>query len=193
MEKLKPPLRQIFLYNKSFSLRQELLKYNVPKLPNKPSRPKQTQPYRPKTQTQSLTVSNRSPSLRGVVTLNSSHPQNLPLLPQSLKANSSTASLAKSGYSSGGRLAHFVEQWEKLTDNKWVLSIVRNGFRIPFRLIPPLSSVPRRLNQSFSPLLREEIETLLQKRAVKRVQDPGTPGFYSRLFLVPKRMESYAQ
>ena len=24
----------------------------------------------------------------------------------------------------GGRLAHFVEQWEELTDNKWILSIV---------------------------------------------------------------------
>ena len=28
---------------------------------------------------------------------------------------------------------------------------------------------------------------LLQKRAVERVQGLGTPGFYSRLFLVPKK------
>ena len=27
---------------------------------------------------------------------------------------------------------------------------------------------------------------LLKKRAVERVQDPRTPGFYSQLFLVPK-------
>ena len=38
-----------------------------------------------------------------------------------------------------------------------------------------------------SPLLREEIEVLLRKRAVERVQNPGTPGFYSRIFLVPKK------
>ena len=30
-------------------------------------------------------------------------------------------------------------------------------------------------------------EILLKKRAVKRVQDPGTPGFYSLIFLVPKK------
>ena len=28
---------------------------------------------------------------------------------------------------------------------------------------------------------------LLKKRAVERVQNPGTPGFYSQLFLVPKK------
>ena len=27
----------------------------------------------------------------------------------------------------GGRLAHFVEQWEELTDNKWVLSSSETG------------------------------------------------------------------
>ena len=43
------------------------------------------------------------------------------------------------------------------------------------------------MSQSSSPFLREEIENLLNKRAVKRVQNPGTPGFYSRIFLVPKK------
>ena len=87
----------------------------------------------------------------------------------------------------GGRLAHFAEKWEEITDNKWVLSIVRNGFRIPLIKIPPLSSVPIRMSQSSSPFLREEIENLLNKRAVERVQNPRTPGFYSRIFLVPKK------
>ena len=87
----------------------------------------------------------------------------------------------------GGRLVHFVEQWKKLTDSKWVLSILRKGFRRPFRLIPPLSSVPIKLSQSSSLLLREEIDILLQKWAVERVQNPGTPGFYSRIFFVPKK------
>ena len=38
-----------------------------------------------------------------------------------------------------------------------------------------------------SPFLREEIENLLNKRAVERVQNPGTPSFDSRIFLVPKK------
>ena len=42
------------------------------------------------------------------------------------------------------------------------------------------------MSQSSSPFLREKIENLLNKRAMERVQNPGTPGFYSRIFLVPK-------
>ena len=34
---------------------------------------------------------------------------------------------------------------------------------------------------------RSQIAELLKKRAVKRVRNPGTPGFYSRLFPIPKR------
>ena len=43
----------------------------------------------------------------------------------------------------GGRLAHFVEQWGEVTHNKWVLSIVWDGFRIPFNTTPLLSSVQK--------------------------------------------------
>ena len=63
----------------------------------------------------------------------------------------------------------------------------KRGFKIQFKSFPPLSVVPINLSQSSSPLLREEIVELLKKRAVERVQNPGTPGFYSRLFLVPKK------
>ena len=84
-------------------------------------------------------------------------------------------------------MAHFVEQWEELTDNKWVFSIVRNGSKIPFKLVPPLSVVPINLSQSSFPLLQEEIAELLEKLAKERVRNPGTPGFYSRLVLVPKK------
>ena len=87
----------------------------------------------------------------------------------------------------GRRLAHFVEQWKELTDNKCVLSIVRNGFKIPFRSVPPLSIVLINLCQSPSLLLREEITEPLKKWAGERVWNPGTPGFYSWLFLVPKK------
>ena len=52
---------------------------------------------------------------------------------------------------------------------------------------PSLLSVPIEMSQSSSPLIREEIKTLLKKRAVDRVQNPGTPGFYSLIFLVPKK------
>ena len=71
----------------------------------------------------------------------------------------------------GGRLAHFVEQWEELTDNKWILSIVRNWFKIPFKPVPLLLAFLINLVQFSSPLLQEEIAELLKKQAVERVQN----------------------
>ena len=118
--------------------------------------------------------------VRGVVTPNSSPPLNMPRLPQSSESQPFPLPVLP-------RLAHFVEQWGELTHNKWVLSIIRDGFRIPFKSTPPLLSVLISQSQSSSPLLRGEIVELLQKWAVEWVQGPGTPSFYSRLFLVPKK------
>ena len=80
-----------------------------------------------------------------------------------------------------GRLAHFEEQWEDFTDDKWVLSI-----------LPPLSSVPIKMSQSSSPLLREEIEVLLKKRAVERVQN-RTRFLFPDVPCTKKRTKSYGQ
>jgi hypothetical protein len=46
-------------------------------------------------------------------------------------------------------------------------------------------SVTRDLDRNL--LLQEEVHTLLQKVAVELVNPPLTPGFYFRLFLVPKK------
>ena len=129
--------------------------------------------------------------LREVAAQSSSPPLNMPRLPQSSESQPFPLPvLSRPDIQVGGRLTHFVEQWGKLTQNKWALSIVRKGFRIPFNSTlppPPPSIVPISLSQSSSPLLQEEIMELLQKQAVKRVQDTGTPSIYSRLFLVPKK------
>ena len=123
-------------------------------------------------------------SPRELVTPDSSPPLNLPL-PQSSESHPFPLTiLPRPDIPVGGRLAHCVEQWEEFTDNKWVLSIVQNGFRIPFLLFRLFRS---KMSQSSSPLLREEIEVLFKKQAVERVQDPRTPGFNSRIFLVQKK------
>ena len=160
--------------------------FKRPRQPNKPSRPKQTQPL-------GLKVSHICPVLertfqRGVETRNSSAPLNMPHPPQSSEIQPFLLHvLPRPDIPVGGRLAHFVEQWETLTDNKWVLSIIRNDFRIPFRLAPPLLVVPISLSQISSLLLPEEIVDLLRKRAVEKLQDLGTPSFYSRLLLVSNK------
>ena len=65
-------------------------------------------------------------------------------------------------------------------------SNVKRGYRIPFKELPPLSSQPIFLHQSQRPELAEEVNNLLQKRAVEEII-PESPGFYSRIFLVPKK------
>ena len=161
--------------------------FKRPKQRTKPSRPKQTQPYWPKSQTQSYSCSKKDYVKRSGI-LSSSPPLSKPHLPQSSENQLFPLPfLPCPDIPVGGRLAHFVEQWEELTYNKLVFSIVRNGFKIPFKSIPPLLVVWISLSQSSSPLLREEIVELLKKQAVERVQNPGTHGFCSRLFLVPKK------
>ena len=32
----------------------------------------------------------------------------------------------------GGRLAHFQKRWEDITEDSWVLSVIRKGYKIPF-------------------------------------------------------------
>ena len=115
--------------------------------------------------------------LRGVVTQSSSPTLNIPRLPQSSETQPFPLPiLPRPDIPVGGRLAYFMEKWGELTQNKWVLSIARDGVRIPFNSTLPLSTVPIGLNYS-SFLLYEQRYWNLQKRAVERVQDPGTPGF----------------
>ena len=91
----------------------------------------------------------------------------------------------------GARLRYFPREWDNLTTDRYVRSIVRDGYRVELISAPPLSPVPipmklfRDTEQS-NALLRE-IMSLLDKGAIEEL-DPRSlsPGFYSRLFLVPK-------
>ena len=93
----------------------------------------------------------------------------------------------------GARLLSFVEAWSAITQDSWALSILRKGYRIPFAREPPLSLSPilfpvaqQHLNH-----LREEVQILLEKRAVEIVRDTTSPGFYSRIFLVKKKTDRF--
>ena len=71
----------------------------------------------------------------------------------------------------------------------WVVEVLREGYVIPFHMFPPLSETPPHLD-SYSPLsikgeaLQGEIQALLQKGAVEPASP--SPGYYSRMFVVPK-------
>ena len=69
------------------------------------------------------------------------------------------------------------------------MEVLREGYAIPFRVLPPLSPTPIILD-SYSPqpikgrALEEEIQALCRKGAVEPA--PSTPGFFSRMFVVTK-------
>ena len=86
----------------------------------------------------------------------------------------------------GGRLAHFAQNWAEVTDDKWVLSLVRKGYRILFLERPNLSPNPIFFQQPLSQHLEEEVASLLSKGAVEEII-PECPGYYSRIFLVSKK------
>ena len=91
----------------------------------------------------------------------------------------------------GGRLQHFASNWALIGDDPWVLSVLSSGYYLPLEGVVPLtSSPPPGLGYSpghplFDETLRQ-LENLLSKGAVEPVAD-DSPGFYSRLFLVPKK------
>ena len=78
----------------------------------------------------------------------------------------------------GGRLAHFAQNWAKITDDEWVLYLVRKGYRIPFLERPILSPDPVFFQQPLSQQLEEEVASLLSKGAVEEII-PECPGHYS--------------
>ena len=90
----------------------------------------------------------------------------------------------------------FAQEWDALTTDLYVRSIVRDGYRLEL-LSPPLLVtvlIPMNLFRDTEHYrsLRREITTLLDKSAIEEL-DPQSlsPGFYSRIFLVPKTDWSY--
>ena len=89
----------------------------------------------------------------------------------------------------GGCLARAARAWERIGAEQWVLDVLRVGYQIPFRSPPPQTHVPVHF-PSYPALserglaLAEEVLALRAKGAVEPAS--STPGFYSRIFVVPK-------
>ena len=93
----------------------------------------------------------------------------------------------------GGCLAHHLRQWSAIGADPWVVSVLRDGYRIPFRdLPPPLTGSPVRFptyrpDSERARALLTEIDAMITKGVLETVSDPES-GFYSRLFLVEKSL-----
>ena len=89
----------------------------------------------------------------------------------------------------GGRLQFFIGAWSKITQDPWVLQVVR-GYQLDFSSHPPLHR-PRytqpALARNQKQAMEAEIQSLLEKQAIVRLTPPLSPGFYSSVFVVPKK------
>ena len=88
----------------------------------------------------------------------------------------------------GGRLRFFTDNWKKITDDEWVLSVVQEGYKLEF-VKKPLFSGVKETKIAFQnvEIFQKEIIELLQKDVIEKVPSQQKNfGFYSTLFLVPK-------
>ena len=115
------------------------------------------------------------------------HPPRIPQKPAAAggSAGSSTAVSVQSC------LAPHWRRWQAIGAESWVVTVLRDGYRVPFLdSPPPLSRTPvsfptYRAGSPQAQALRQEVEGMLAKGALEIARDLG-PGFYSRLFLVEK-------
>ena len=88
----------------------------------------------------------------------------------------------------GGRLAHFHSQWESLLGKCRASSVIASGVALQFTSSPPLIRVPVSFGtRNSAHALQAAVDALVAKGAVHRVYKINSLGFYSRLFLVPKK------
>ena len=91
----------------------------------------------------------------------------------------------------GGCLSSHWRRWQEIGAETWVVTVLRDGYRVPFKdSPPPLARTPvsfptYRAGSPRAHALRQEVEAIFAKGALEIARDPG-PGFYSRLFLVEK-------
>ncbi|KAG0735317.1 hypothetical protein G6F57_014460 [Rhizopus arrhizus] len=93
----------------------------------------------------------------------------------------------------GGRLSKYFIEWTKISNNSYVNTIIQHGYRIPFHTSPPVTTTPTPITPFSNeqvPLIDQAVQSLLQKAAIEPVspqQVQEIPGFYSSLFVIPKK------
>ena len=87
----------------------------------------------------------------------------------------------------GGQISEHINQWAKLSSDRWILDNVL-GVEIPFVAIPEQVKRPRpiKLSQTESDFVDEEIEVMVEKGIVEKVE-PLEGQVISNIFLRPKK------
>ena len=102
-----------------------------------------------------------------------------------------TLALPVVDYPVGGRLQYFAEQWALIQADQWVIDVVTNGYKLEFTDVPPLTEVirvtPLPKDVHLRELLLNEVQSLIQKNAVRLIKPPYEIGFWATFFLAPKK------
>ena len=87
-----------------------------------------------------------------------------------------------------GRISLFLTNWKALSLDSWVLQTVTRGYHIPLIADPVQKFPPHSPHLPLGDvmILEEEIHSLLQKQAIQQIPS-SAEGFYSNMFLVPKK------
>ena len=90
----------------------------------------------------------------------------------------------------GARLQTFWPKWHELGANPRVVSILKEGYALPFKMRPPLTRFPLIKSGYANPVtsraLSEALIVLRENLVVEKVVVRTSLSFYNRLFLVPK-------
>ena len=90
----------------------------------------------------------------------------------------------------GGRLQKFWQVWQEMGANPLVISVLKEGYTLPFKQRPLLTRFSIVQSGYANPVknrfLKEALLSLMGKLVVEKVVIKSSLAFYNRLFLVPK-------
>ena len=99
----------------------------------------------------------------------------------------------KSDLMPGQRLQRHVKAWERFETSRVVRSLVKHGYKMDFvtqpNLTGPNEKFATKLPSAQMNIVRTEVQGFLKKGAVRKLtwaEARATPGYYSKLFCVPK-------
>ncbi|CAC5403693.1 unnamed protein product [Mytilus coruscus] len=69
-----------------------------------------------------------------------------------------------------GRLKHFIQEWESITDDQWVLKTLQEGLKLEFQETPHLTCIKHTsVNARNFHIILAEVEDLIEKNAIEIV------------------------
>ena len=109
-----------------------------------------------------------------------------------MKLNNVTkTSISKADSFQAGKIKNFLENWKRITSDKYILDIVKHGLKLEFLSVAPHRE-PFRVtyNTKENGIISQEISKLLKKKVIVQIiAEKGD--FFCSVFLQAKKDESY--